>query len=643
MSGKKLQEELHTPQIPKDEPENFSLEDILREFGAPTESGQGTQQGTQQAAISQPAFKETAQATQEVPPTHQPKPKGKPIREEPPVAVTAGNPGEKGIPSREQTETDKQIYQCLDLVQTGLVGRRVRLVLCFLLSVAAVALTVAQQFFLPEDFGNSGLVNLGQLGILILCALLCLDVFFSKRDGFAGVGLGYRLLMLYELILAIPCGFLLLVNGQSVISAPVCMTLTFSLLGVHIRSMGVGHTLEASQACTHGDTLFCEPDFDNRKPGIMSARGSKAVLLRGNAAIPAPQRAISIYALLVIFVSLTTAVVAPQDNLVDLLKNALITALMGTPLSALLAWFLPWSILAKKMRQKGAALCGWRGVKKAARSVVVPLSDEDLFSPELMSLNGVKFFGGADPDKVVACTASLMDVAGGSLKVIFRQQADQRGLCLSPVDRFRRYDSGGVSGEIGEDSVLIGTLRFLQAMGVALPGGTKVNQAIYVAINGDLAGVFAINYGITAQGAEAMTGLASYKKAAPAVTAVDFMVTDSFLRSKYQIATDRFVFPLLSQKAQLIKRKVSDSAVPCAIYGHDRLPVTVLTLRGSRQLRKTGRWCAMLAILSGLFGLAIVMAVLLGKGTVVAVEDVLYYQSLWLVPVFFSIIGMKLI
>lgn len=628
MSGKKLQEELHNPQIPKDDPEKFSLEDILREFGVPARPNQAEPK----ASKPEPLVQETPKLSRATPSVAQTASDGVPTSESKPLQKQPPGTEEKQTPSREQTEIEKQIYQHLDMVQTGFAGRRVRLVICFLLSTLAAALTIARQLLPSGTLGNADLLNLGELGLLILCALLSLDVFFSKKDGFAGVGFGYRLLMLYELILSIFCGFLLLADGQNVICAPVCLTLSFSLLGVQVRAKGSVHTLEASQNCTQGDTLFFEPDFENRKPGILPGRGSKAVLLRGNAVTPAVQRAISLYALLVIVVSLATAVLLPQDNLEDLLKNALVTALMGTPLCALLTWFRPWFILARRLHHRGAALCGCRGVRLAARSVAVPLSDDDLFSSELMRLNGVKFFGGADPDKVVTYAASLMNLAGGCLKEIFSRQAELRDRKLYPVDRFRRYDSGGVSGEIWEDSVLVGTMRFLQAMGVALPSGTKVNQAVYVAINGNLAGVFAFNYGISPQGAEAMSCLASYSRAMPIITAVDFMVTDSFLRSKYQIHTEGFSFPLLSQKAQLLKRKPSEAGTPCVIYGGDRLPVTALTLKGSRALRSASRWGAMLTILGGVLGLSVALMLLLGQGVMMSAASILLYQFLWLIP-----------
>ena len=110
---------------------------------------------------------------------------------------------------------------------------------------------------------------------------------------------------------------------------------------------------------------------------------------------------------------------------------------------------------------------------------------------------------------------------------------EARGGRRYALTQFRRYESGGVGGEIGADSVLAGSLRFMQSMGVDMPAGTRVGQAVYVAINGTLAGVFAIHYGVTRSAAESLGALAASRGVTPVIVAGDFLISESFLRSKF--------------------------------------------------------------------------------------------------------------
>ena len=122
------------------------------------------------------------------------------------------------------------------------------------------------------------------------------------------------------------------------------------------------------------------------------------------------------------------------------------------------------------------------------------LRDEDLFPLGSTKLNGVKFYGKRSPDEVVSLTASLITAAGGGLVPVFQQLMKNRSVEAHPVKNFQNYGTGGIGGEVCGEPVLLGSLNFLQDMGVVIPEGTMVNQAVYAAIDGQLCAVFAISY-----------------------------------------------------------------------------------------------------------------------------------------------------
>ena len=68
--------------------------------------------------------------------------------------------------------------------------------------------------------------------------------------------------------------------------------------------------------------------------------------------------------------------------------------------------------------------------------------------------------------------ASVIHAAGGGLVPVFDQLLQSRSGRLYPVHSFRNYGDGGIGGEVEGQPVLVGTMRFLQDMGVEIPEGT---------------------------------------------------------------------------------------------------------------------------------------------------------------------------
>ena len=72
------------------------------------------------------------------------------------------------------------------------------------------------------------------------------------------------------------------------------------------------------------------------------------------------------------------------------------------------------------------------------------------------------------------------------------------------------YDMGGLSGEIGADTVLVGTAAYMARMGMPVQApkkGRDVETGIYVGINGQPAGVIQLTYHSNAQTFRALQAL----------------------------------------------------------------------------------------------------------------------------------------
>ena len=111
------------------------------------------------------------------------------------------------------------------------------------------------------------------------------------------------------------------------------------------------------------------------------------------------------------------------------------------------------------------------------------------------------------------------------------------------AENLRRYENGGIGGTVLDESVLVGTLEFLKDMGVEVPGGIQVSQAVCVAIDGELCGVFAISYEKTRSATAGLSTLGSYRGLNPVMISGDFMLSERFVRSKFGIKSKRLLFP----------------------------------------------------------------------------------------------------
>jgi hypothetical protein len=293
----------------------------------------------------------------------------------------------------------------------------------------------------------------------------------------------------------------------------------------------------------------------------------------------------------------------------------------------------PMSILETRLHMVGTVLCGWAGVRDLAGKAVFPLKDQDLFPQGSIKLNGVKFYGDRDPDEVVAYSSALISICGGGLVPVFHQLLKSRNAAVLKPETFRNYGEGGIGGEIHGEPVLLGTLNFLQDMGVEIPEGTMVNQAVYAAIDGELCAVYAISYAKMRSAAAGLVTLAGYRKIKLVKLPGDFMVTEPFLRSKFNIKGNRVIFPA-REDGILLSRFRPDPAEPVlALTTRDELISSAYAISGARALRQSTKLGVAIHLLGGVLGLVIMLALgYLGSTELLTPTNILLYQLIWAVP-----------
>ena len=416
--------------------------------------------------------------------------------------------------------------------------------------------------------------------------------------------------------------------------AAFSLEVTMSLWAQYQKHSTEMAQMDSMRKAVRLNAIVKEPDYYNGKAGILRRDGEVEDFMDCYKKASGPEIVQSVYCLLSLLVCITIAVFAGMLHGTSMGIQILSASLLAAvPASFFITLSRPAALLERRLHMVGSVICGWQGVKKLCGKAAFPLRDEDLFPANTTKLNGVKFYGDRDPDEVVSCASSLICAAGGGLVSVFQKMLESRNGVLHTVENFRDYGSGGIGGEIGGEPVILGTLDFLQDMGVAIPEGTMVSQAVYAAIDGQLCAVFAISYAKMRSSAAGIVSLCANRKITPVLTGIDFMLTDTLLRTKFNVNTRRIAFPDQKNRSELSVYSDNYELPALALATRDDLASYAYAVSGARALRASCRLGVAIHLIGGILGL-LIMAVLayLGTTELLTPSHVLLYQLVWMIP-----------
>ena len=127
----------------------------------------------------------------------------------------------------------------------------------------------------------------------------------------------------------------------------------------------------------------------------------------------------------------------------------------------------------------------------------------------------IEVFSGFANDDVLRLAASLERASEHPLARAIVEGATERSLKLAPVTDFNSTTGGGVRGKVDGSDVLVGSPRFLEGAQVPVEGAKERAEALraegqttlFVAVNGNLAGLIAVADPIRSSTAEALRSL----------------------------------------------------------------------------------------------------------------------------------------
>ena len=526
---------------------------------------------------------------------------------------------------------EKRYYE---LSTQGGFRRQLRIILALLLvAVSAAAAAGYAGGFVGAD--RLKLMVFSQVLIMLLAALIGSEQLLNGLGDLFARGRFTLNTLLAVTFAACCCDAVYCLQEERVpICAAFALEVAMALWADHQRFTTELGQMDTLRKAIRLDGLYRVKDFYEGRDGILRDVGDLESFMDHYKKPSRCQKRQDRYALVSLVVSLGVSIAAGilHGSPMALLMLST-TLLVSVPASFFVSVSRPAAVLERRLHRLGTVLCGWQGVRGMGGRLAVPLSDVDMFPRGSTKMNGVKFYGDRDPEEVIAYAAALICAGGGGLEPLFEDLLQSRGGPRYDVQAFRRYPGGGIGGEVQGEPVLVGTLQFLKDMGVEVPAGTMVNQAVHLSIDGQLCGLFAINYNRSKYSAAGLATLASDRRITEVVTAGDFMLNDAVLRSKFGINPKRVAFPDLRERLALNRVAPEEGDVALALVTREGLAPGAYAITGARALHTAWRLGLVIHFVGGVAGM-LIMAVLaiLGSVELLTPVNVLLYQLIWMIP-----------
>lgn len=522
-----------------------------------------------------------------------------------------------------------------ELAEQGVGKLQLAMLVCLLVIGASAASAVFYGMdMIPEN--RMKLMVFGQILAMLLGALMgCQQMIEGVCELFRG-RFTLNTMLLVTFLACCADGWLCLQELRVPICGAFTLEVFMALWGAyHKRTTEMGQ-MDTMRKAVRLDRLAKCPNYHNGKPAFVRCDGQVEDFTETYDQIPRPERVQNIFAAVSVLLSIAIAVFAGLRHGLSMGVQIFSTSLLvAVPASFFISITRPMAILERRLHRLGTVLCGWKGVKGLKGRCGFPLTDVDLFPNGAAKMNGVKFYGDRSPETVISYAAALMRINGGNLAPIFEQLLANRNGTIYEAKEVRFYGNGGIGGEVCGEPVLMGTLEFLKDMGVDVPDGIMVKQAVYLSIDGELSGLFAVSYARTKLTTRGVATICGYRKITPIIMAEDFMLTAPFLKERFGIKTRRAVFPDRELRRELSEKQAPADAVPLALMTQEGLAPVAFAITGARALRTSWRMGLIIHILGGILGLLIMAALAItGSVELLTPMNILLYQLIWMVPGF---------
>ena len=513
-------------------------------------------------------------------------------------------------------------------------GTRLRLLVSTLLCLGSVLLLVLSTPLITGAFSDHAAVfSAAMLGLLLLQAVCSYDVCLSGVIALLRFRFDQYSMLFLALCAVAADAFFAVAEGRTPFCTVAGILLLLALWGRDLlydarrRSLRAISNMDEPVAAIREEKAWHGYDCIFRAPGDAE---QFAVQLE----MPdAGSRIMRVWAPVMTAVTLALSVLTSLRTGEHFLWAWSAMLLASFPAGILIAYAKPFSALARRLYRAGAAIAGWQGARILSGEAGLIVEDADLFPPQNVTQGGMKLYGSRPAPMVIGYANAVVQTAGSGLVPLFEQMMhDQNGRRYT-VDTFRRYEGGGLGATIRGDVVLMGSIAFMKLMRVRVPEGTRLKQAVYLSVNGELTTVFALNY---APAESVRAGLSAVLRAGslvPVLATRDFMITPQFLKLRYKIPPEHIEFPIVEERARLSSQEIPRTGPQGALMARSSFASFAGSVVSARTLRGAAIIAMIVALAGSVLGTALMFFLtFLGSSFSASCWNLFLYTVLWLIP-----------
>ena len=430
------------------------------------------------------------------------------------------------------------------------------------------------------------------------------------------------------------------------VRVPCCaafsLQVTMSLWSTYQRRSRELSQMDTMRKAVRLDGIAVYPDYMDGKKGLLRKEGQVEDFMDHYAAMGRPEKRLNTYSFVAMWLAFAIGIAGGvltglsqgvAEGLAAGVQVSAVCLLIAVPATGFISQSRPAWVLEHRMHRLGTVLCGWQGVEGLGGKAVFPLTYGDMYPVGTVRMNGVKYFGSRDPDQVVAYASALATASGTGLAGLFAQVLDTHNGRFYDAYDLTYFDNGGVKGTVENETVLMGSASFMKEQGVEIPENARLGYAVYLAIAGELSGLFAVSYEKSRSVAGGLTSLHAYRGLQCVLTSHDFMLTHGFMKNKFGIKPKRFLLPEHTLREELQQKKPDAEAPALLLTTVAGLAPLAYGVTGARVLGKASRMGTVLHIIGGAVGLAMMLLlVVLGALELLTPANMFLYQLIWMIP-----------
>ena len=481
-----------------------------------------------------------------------------------------------------------------------------------IITIFMVVLTFAFEagMYIPFGIGRSQILASGTLLLAqLVVMILCIDILIRGVDKFTGGIPNAETLVLFSCAFSFLSGGYMLIGGSSSM-LPYCavsaLSLSIAMIGEKYSLRAITETLKTAHGSTEPYGILGEYNGDIDKTVLKKAYnrtdGFYNNLIHPDVAETGYRYATPALLIGALVLPIVTMIFRGGGEYFLHIISAFFAA--AAPFSALLAFSLPFIVVAKASRKSGAAIAGWGGSDDICFTDGACITDEDLFPHGTIKLNDSRVFEGEAPERVIRYTASIIIASGSGLTRVFTELLKTENLAEVKVENFECAE-GGVRGFIRGDLVETGSAAFMNLIGVRIPDGSNLKNAVYTAINKKLVVVFPVDYTPINSVQGALISILKWRiKMYLAVR--DFNVTPLMLSQKYKVSFEDMELIQARDSYAFSDAMSAKEGRMSAVLVREGLGPFAEVLTGGRLLKSAALVATVLSIISAAFGVLLV-------------------------------------